>query len=225
MPSHLAVRVQAVRQAIEEAAAVSGRSGSQVRILAATKTRTVAEIAQLAEAGVELIGENRAQELVAKSDELAELPAPPQVHFIGRLQRNKVTAVVPRVSCIQSVDSPALAAAIAKRVTDMDVMIQVNTSGQPQQGGVAPPEVVEFAAAIGAMPQLHLVGLMTIGSMTDPERSFELLRDLRDEALASGAPGTADTQELSMGMSGDFQAAVRQGATMVRLGSSLFGPR
>jgi pyridoxal phosphate enzyme (YggS family) len=156
-----------------------------------------------------------------------------EMHFIGHLQSNKVNQVVPWVSCIQSVDRAPLASKLdttarrAGRV--LDVFAQVNTSGESSKFGVAPQDALALAFAVAALPNLRLRGLMTIGATSrDPavvRGGFDRLADLRDAVVASGAPGTLEARELSMGMSGDLELAVAAGSTMVRVGTAVFGPR
>jgi len=141
--------------------------------------------------------------------------------------------VLPWVACVQSVDTPLLATrldrAAGRAGRPLDVLVQVNTSGEATKSGVAPAHALDLAYAVGALPHLRLRGLMTIGANspeTDEVRaSFERLAALREAVLASGAPGTDRATELSMGMSGDLEHAIAAGSTMVRIGSAVFGPR
>ena len=221
------------QERIAAAATAAGRDPADVVILVAVKARTAAEVAELGRAGARLIGHNRAQELEAMAADLAELPDAPafDTHFIGRLQSNKVQKVVPLVTCVQSVDSLRLArrldrlAGTAER--RLDVFVQVNTSDEDTKGGVAPAGAVELATGVAGLPHLRLRGLMTIGANSTDDgvvrASYERLAQLRDELLSSAAPGTAEARELSMGMSRDAEIAIAAGATMVRLGTSVFG--
>ena len=182
-------------------------------------------------AGQQLIGENRVQELVAKAEDLEDLPH--KAHLIGQLQSNKVAAAVRQASCIQTIDRLDLAERVARRCTDraqpMDVFVQVNVSAEQSKSGAFPEDALELSLAVAGIPQLHLRGLMTVGLFSDDERAvragFARLRGLRDEVLASGATGTADASEHSMGMTPDLEWAVAEGATMVRIGTAIFGPR
>lgn len=176
--------------------------------------------------GLAEFGENRVQELLAKSDLLADLPL--RWHLIGHLQTNKVRAVLPRVVAIHSVDSLRLAESIQAHAAPgriIDILLQVNTSGEETKFGAAPEEAPGLARAVAVLPALRLRGLMTLGPLTDDataiRRSFRLLRDLRDAARSS-IPGV---EWLSMGMSGDFEIAVEEGATHIRVGTALFGSR
>ncbi len=165
-------------------------------------------------AGVTELGENRAQELVAKAPLLAPLGA--VWHFIGRLQRNKIAQLRPWVRCYQSVDRDALVDALAARVPGARILVEVNVAGEEQKGGCAP------SAALGIVDRARTAGLVVDGLMTvapaegDPRPVFAALRELA---------GRLELRELSMGMSGDFEAAIAQGATIVRVGTALFGPR
>jgi pyridoxal phosphate enzyme (YggS family) len=210
----IAERVAAVLGRIAGAARAAGRDPAAVRLVAATKTQPVDAIAPVLEAGVLDVGENRAQELVAKAPALADRT--PTWHFIGRLQRNKINQLAPWVAWWQSVDRPELVEALAARVPGARILVEVNIAAEPQKGGCAPAEagrIVDRARASG----LAVEGLMTVAPATgDPRGHFAALRELA---------GTLEVAELSMGMSGDFEAAVAEGATMVRVGSALFGPR
>lgn len=199
---------------VAAAARHAGRDPESVRVIAATKTRSVQEIAVVMRAGVRELGENRAQELVAKAPHLATQS--PTWHFIGRLQRNKVNPLIPWVTWWHSIDRVELAAAIAARVAGAKVLLEVNVAAEPQKGGVAPaglPALVDRCRDLG----LEVCGLMTVAPASgDPRPTFAGLRE-----LARGL----ELVELSMGMSGDYEFAVAEGATMVRLGTALFGPR
>ncbi|MBE7161766.1 MAG: YggS family pyridoxal phosphate-dependent enzyme [Williamsia herbipolensis] len=210
---------------IATAAEAAGRDARSVRLLVATKTQPPERILAVLREGTQLIGENRVQEITDKAPALGSVPH--TLHLIGNLQRNKVNQVLPHVDCIQTIDTPALAARIDDRlgVTDpgreLDVMVQVNVSGEESKSGVAPEQAAALVKRIGALPRLHLVGLMTIG-LNSPDvaavrAGYARLRALRDELVPGG--------ELSMGMSGDLEAAVAEGATIVRVGSAVFGRR
>lgn len=221
----------AVQHRVAAAARDAGRDPRDVAILLASKTMPVAVVRAAALAGATLLGENRVQELVAKAPELVDLA--PTWHVIGPLQSNKVNAALRWATCVQTVGDLALATRLSRRCEaverDLDVMVQVNVSGEPTKAGVAPQTAVDLALAVGGLPRLRLTGLMTIGARSDdpaPVRAgFALLRGLRDEIAASGAPGCGEVTELSMGMSGDLELAVAEGATVVRVGSAVFGPR
>lgn len=177
-------------------------------------------------AGLGIVGENRVQEALAKQDALPTCPV--EWHLIGALQRNKARHVVGRFGLIHSVDRISLAEELDRRVPDdarQAVLVQVNCSGESQKGGVAPDALPGLLDGIRALPRLIVRGLMTMAALEeDPEAArpaFRRLRELRDAMTDRGF----DLPELSMGMSGDFPVAVEEGATMVRLGTVLFGER
>lgn len=227
----VAERLSAVRERVRAAALLAGRDPGQVRILLATKTMPPAVIKEAFAVGGTLIGENRVQEVLAKADALADVPH--QTHFIGHLQSNKVNQLLPHVQCVQTLDSAALAARLQSRLTvldrGLDVLIQVNVSGEASKSGAAPDEVRDLVAEVSGCSRLTLRGFMTIG-LNSPDRmavrrGYAQLAGIRDRAVGEGWPGAAVATELSMGMSGDYPDAVAEGATIVRLGSAVFGPR
>ena len=210
MPS-VAERVVEVRERIAAAAARAGREPAEVTLVAATKTVDVARVQQVVDAGVVDVGENRAQELLAKTAVQGA-----RWHFLGQLQRNKVRQLAPWVGCWQSVDRVELGAEIARRAPGARVLVEVNVGEEPQKGGCAPAAVPALVDALRA-DGLEVVGLMTVPPHgDDPRRWFA---GLRGQAASLGLP------ELSMGMTDDFELAVEEGATMVRVGRALFGPR
>jgi len=224
----LLARLDTVRDRVAAAARSAGREPDAIDILLATKTQPVALIAGAVRAGFGLVGENRVQELVAKAADLddALVGVPFERHFIGRLQSNKVRALVPLVKCVQSVHSSELvdrlAAVAAETGRVLGVFVQVNVSGEESKSGAAPGAAVSIAAAVVGRPSLRLRGLMTIG-LNSPDRQavadgYRLLRSLGADVCA--LPGTAAATELSMGMSGDLEIAIAEGATMVRVGSA-----
>lgn len=229
--SSLAARLAAVRERIARAAQAAGRDPSEVRLLLATKTQPVElvlaaldadEAARHADARLApvLVGENRVQELVAKGPALAGR-AP--LHLIGPLQSNKVNAALRWATCVESVASFDLAERLAARAESLDVHVQVNVSGEPTKHGVPPDEAVALVRDVAALPALRVTGLMTVGANSpDPDvvrAGYRALRRLRDAVADLGV------HELSMGMSGDLELAVAEGATVVRVGSAVFGPR
>lgn len=219
-----------VRQRIATAAATTATQ-PHVDLLLATKTVPVNRILVALRAGCTLIGENRVQELVEKADGLAGVPH--EAHFIGHLQKNKINQVLRQATCIQSVDSVAMADQIVTRLPTpgepFDVFVQVNTSGEDSKYGCTPEEAFPLAQHIGTLPALHLRGFMTIGLFSEDlpavAASYRRLRQTRDAIHAAQIPGTGDAQELSMGMSGDLELAVAEGATMIRVGTAVFGNR
>jgi pyridoxal phosphate enzyme (YggS family) len=214
--ARVAERVQAVRERIAAAGGVG------VALLAVTKTFPVEAILAAVGAGCDGIGENYAQELVAK---LAALPtlldgAPrPEVHFIGQLQSNKVRALAGLVDVFETIDRPSLAAELAKRCPGARVLVQVGVTGEPGKGGVPVDEVVGLVEQCGAVG-LCVDGLMTVGrTIGGPEASRSVFRTVR------GLVDSLGLQVCSMGMSDDLEVAVQEGATLVRVGSALFGSR
>ena len=221
-PDDVAGRLAAVRERVAEAAGRAGRSADDVRLVVVTKGGPPPVMQAAIDAGATDLGENRAQELLAKAPELARLsgdsphPARPTWHFIGRLQRNKVAALAPLVDLWQSVDRIELGRAIAGRAPGAAVLAEVNVADDPAKAGVAPdhaPALVDGLRAAG----LSVDGLMTIPAAgRDPRPAFAALAEL------AGRLGLA---EVSMGMSDDFEVAVEEGATIVRVGRAIFGDR
>ena len=225
-PEELTRRVARIRQELAEAS--DGRYPAP-RLIAVTKTHSAEEIMPLTAAGVTEIGENRVQELLGK---LPGLQDRFQVHLIGRLQRNKVKQIIGNVCMIQSVDSEPLAAEIHNRAVAagrrMPVLVEVSPAGEAQKGGVPFEETEAFLKRIAPLEGLEIRGLMAVMPLTDDEeyldglfaRTRGLFEQIRDKA-----PGGIRMEELSMGMSGDYRLAAKHGATMVRVGSAIFGPR
>lgn len=212
----VAERAAAVRDRI----AAAGGDPAAVRLLAVTKGFGPAEVLAALGAGLADVGENYAQELAAKAadEAVARADPPPRWHFIGVLQRNKVRLVADRVHLWQSVDRLPLGAEIAKRAPGAAVLVQVDLAGLPGRGGCQPGEVPDLVAGLGDLG-LDVRGLMAVGPPGPPEDArpgFALVARLADRL---GLP------ERSMGMTGDLEVAVAEGATMVRVGTALFGPR
>jgi pyridoxal phosphate enzyme (YggS family) len=222
----LAARLEAVEERLAAACRRAGRSRADVTLVAVTKTVTPAVAAVLPALGVHDLGENRPQELWRKA---AALPPAVRWHLIGHLQRNKIERTLPLVSCIHSVDSlrllEALEEAAGKRQAPLEVLLEVNASGEASKHGFAPEEVPGLAAPLLALRWLRPAGLMTMAAYEeDPERcrpTFVMLRALRDRLRGELGPALP-LPHLSMGMSNDFEVAVEEGATMVRLGTVLF---
>lgn len=218
-----------IKRRIQEACKMAGRPAAEVRLLLATKTVPAERIRLAVEMGERLLGENKVQELKEKDAVLAAMPV--ERHFIGHLQTNKIKEVLKYVDCIQSVDRPDLVEKLDARLQRagrrMAVFAQVNTSFEESKFGAPPSEALQLIRKIGQYGTLQLKGLMTIGLFdADPEKvrpSFRLLRQLRAEAIGAGLlPVDA---ELSMGMSGDLETAIAEGATLVRVGTAIFGKR
>ncbi len=208
----------------------AGRAADSVRLVAVTKYAQLDWVRDLISAGQTVLGESRPQQLAARAEELATEPGiPVEWHMIGHLQRNKVELVLPVATLIHSIDSPRLAnrvsAVAAAREQPTAVLLEVNVSGEASKDGFTPDELRDVFDELAALPQLVLRGLMTMAPVVDePSQArpyFARLRELRDELAARGS-GTPTLTELSMGMSGDFEAAIEEGATIVRVGSSLF---
>ena len=199
------------------------------RLMAVTKTRPPEEILLLKDMGITEIGENRVQELKAK---LPELGGAFRVHLIGRLQRNKVRQIVGDVCMIQSVDSEALAEEISRRALDaerrMDVLAEISPAGEQQKGGIPAAETEGFLRRIALLEGIRVKGLMAVMPLTDDtdylDGLFAGMRKLFEQIRDTAIPGV-DMEELSMGMSGDSRLAAMHGATVVRVGSAIFGPR
>ena len=228
--SGVAQRLEKVRERITEAALGSGRDPSTVRLVAVTKEVQPERILEAIQAGATDLGENRAQELDTKIAALAGASPLPRWHFIGTLQRNKVKLVAGRVALIHSVDSIELGQAISQRAASegavQDVLVEVNVSGEASKHGVDPGDAWGLVASLAGLPGLRLKGLMTIapaGSGVASRGAFSGLRELRDRLQGELGGGTLD--ELSMGMTSDFEVAVEEGATIVRVGTAIFGRR
>jgi pyridoxal phosphate enzyme (YggS family) len=215
----VAEAITEVRERIAAAARGAGRDPDAVRLVAATKTVPAERVAEAVALGVADIGENRAQELLAKAEAL-DACAPPTTevswHFLGRLQRNKVRRLAARVTWWQSVDREPLGVAIARHAPGARVLLEVNLAREPQKGGCAPGDAARLVDAF-RQAGLRVEGLMTIPPAgDDPRPWFGALREMA---------GDLGVHELSMGMTDDFEAAVAEGATMVRIGQAIFGVR
>jgi pyridoxal phosphate enzyme (YggS family) len=233
----IASRVARVREQIAAAAVRAQRDPAEVSILAISKRHPVTVIPAAYAAGIGDVGENFAQEMVAKLDELGAGPSCPggkasaglRWHFVGKLQRNKVKLLVGRAHLIHAVDNSALAAEISKRAAAagivQNLLIAVNMAAEASKSGVEVAGVKELLEAIDALPGAACKGLMTMPPLVadgeDNRRYFGGLRRLRDQLRSPARP----LSTLSMGTSGDFEVAVEEGATLVRVGTAIFGPR
>ena len=223
----MAMDVAAVRARIAAAAARACRSADEVSIVAVTKGHPLERAREAAAAGLLDLGENRVQEALAKQD--AWPGAPVRWHLIGHLQRNKAKLAAGRFALIHSLDSVRLADALESAATAagivQEVLVEVNVAREPQKSGVLPEEAPDLVRHAATLDHLRLGGLMTMAPYTPDSavqrRAFRQLRELRDRLATSDL----DLGVLSMGMSGDFEIAVEEGATMVRLGTVLFGER
>jgi len=226
----IAVRLTEVRGRIAAAARSAGRDPSSVRLVAVSKTFPTRAIAEAYAAGQRDFGENRVQEALQKISASTDLEI--RWHLLGHLQTNKARKAGPAFAVIQSVDSveliEKLEAAAAEAGRSPELLIQVDLAGEATKHGAPPAEVPRLFQAAAACRAARVVGLMTLPPVPDtPEDSrrwFRQLRGLRDGWLSSGVPA-AMLRELSMGMSGDFEVAVQEGATMVRVGTAIFGSR
>jgi len=219
---------------VHVAEAQSGRAGSGVRLLVATKSWDGHAASAAVAAGAILVGESRMQELADKGELLRAAGA--HVHVIGELQRNKAAIAVEYAECVQTVDSFKLAERLSRLCLEagreLDVMIQVNVSGEESKAGVAPEEALGLASAVQALEALTVTGFMTIGLNSTDETAvragYRALAAIRDEALIASESGRLDLREawqLSMGMSSDLEWAISEGATMVRIGTAVMGKR
>ena len=226
----VAENLAAVRRRVEAACERAGRDPGEVRLLPVSKTFGPEMIKQAYDAGIRIVGENRVQELVAKAGRLEQLDDL-RWALIGHLQSNKARQAAAVADEFQALDSIKVAAALDRRLDELDrsldVFIQVNSSAEPQKFGLAPDAVQEFAWQLEPYGTLRVRGLMTLAVFSDDEEAvracFERMRALQQQLRDSGAPG--GFEELSMGMSGDFELAIEHGATTVRIGQAIFGER
>ena len=216
---NLAERLTAVRARIVAAAERARRDPADITLLAVTKMFPAAVIRRAYELGLREFGENYVQEFAGKAPEVRDL-AGARFHFIGHLQSNKSGVAAELFDCIQTVDSAKLARRLESAGRDIEVMLEINVSGEAAKSGAEPPAVAELIAAVGACPHLTLTGLMTMPPWSDdPEAARPHFRRLRELAERHGLRG------LSMGMSHDLETAIEEGATCVRVGTALFGSR
>lgn len=220
----------AVRERISLACRRAGRDPADVTLLAVAKTFPAAAVREAIRAGVADIGENYVQELLAKREELPDEAV--RWHFIGHLQTNKVRQIARWIHMIHAVDSERLVAEINRQAGRagrvIDCLLEVNTTGEDSKFGVTPEEAPALTASLAPFGNVRIAGLMTIGPfLPDPEGSrpmFRRLRLLRDEIAALGQANVT-MRHLSMGMTGDFEVAIDEGATLVRVGTAIFGSR
>lgn len=206
------------------------RQPQDIKIIAVSKTHPAEIVKKAFISGIRLFGENYVQELIEKHSVLEEEGITPEWHFIGHLQTNKVKYIAPFVSMIHSVDSIKLATEISKQAAKnnrtIDVLIQINTSGEESKSGCEPDQVCDIAKQIVLLPNIKLQGVMTIGTFPDNEvtirREFGILKNSLKEINHSLQ---LNLKELSMGMSHDFDIAVEEGSTMIRVGTAIFGYR
>lgn len=216
-----------MRKRVATAVASSGRAEDDVAILAVSKGHGAAAIRAAAEAGQRDFGESYLGEALAKMDELAELDL--RWHFVGRIQANKTRAIAERFQWVHTLDREKVARRLDGQrpagAPPLKTLIQVDQAGEPQKGGVPEARVAELAGAVRALPRLELAGLMSIPPRSDdPDATsayFRRLRALRDELADAGLAAPM----LSMGMSGDYELAIAEGSSCIRIGTAIFGPR
>ncbi len=222
--------IEGIRRRIVARCHQNGRNPSEVTLVAVSKTFPPSLVAAAVDAGVLDIGENYVQELLQKREALGERGM--RWHFIGHLQSNKVKYIADWIHLIHAVDNRALAQEIDKRARQanrtIECLIEVNTTGEQTKFGVKPEAALEFVQSLADLQNVRIAGLMTIGPfLPDPEGSrpmFRRLRALNEEIRQLGMPN-ATMQHLSMGMTGDFEIAIDEGATLIRIGTAIFGKR
>lgn len=220
-----------IRERIQDACRENGRDPGGVKLLLATKTVSPERIMTALQAGYPLIAENKVQELKEKYEALKETPH--INHFIGHLQTNKIKDLLRYdVTCIHSVDRADLAEKLQQRLQlqnrTIEVLIQVNTSGEESKFGISPDQAVTLTRQVARLENLQIKGLMTIGIFSSDtvkvRKCFRMLREIQQEIQALYLPGV-EMKELSMGMSGDLETAIAEGATILRVGTAIFGRR
>ena len=228
---HIVENILNIKNKITNACIKANRNPNEVRLLLATKTVSPENIKIAIASGETLIGENKIQELKEKFEDLQSISH--EKHFIGHLQTNKIKDILKYgVTCVQSLDRIELAEKLHQRLSvekkQLDVFIQVNTSAEESKFGVTPEQAIELIKSVAKFDTLKIKGLMTIGLFSAEKEKvrlcFKLLKNLKQEIIAQNIPNI-DIQELSMGMSGDLETAIEEGATIVRVGTAIFGQR
>lgn len=231
MSEHIAENIAVIQGRIENACKASGRDPGEVKLLLATKTVSAERIKIAFSAGVTLIAENKVQELKEKFEALKDFPH--TKHFIGHLQTNKIKDLLKcEVACIESLDRLDLAEKLQQRLEfedkTIEALIQVNTSFEESKFGVSPEHAVELVKQVSQFDRIKIKGLMTIGLFSDEiervRKCFRLLKEIQRQIIDLEIPNV-EINELSMGMSGDLEAAIEEGATIVRIGTAIFGER
>ena len=235
--TYIRENLEQIEKRIQAACDRSGRAREEVLLIAVSKTKPASMVREAMEAGIRDFGENKVQELCEKAEEIKGLTERPEAgainwHLIGHLQRNKVKYVVDQACLIHSVDSLRLAEEIqkeaAKKECHVDILIEVNIGDEESKSGVAKEEAVGLVRAVAPLSRVHIKGLMAVAPIvSEPEESrpyFQEMFRLREEIRFMELPGV-EMRELSMGMTGDFEVAVEEGATMVRVGTAIFGGR
>lgn len=225
----IAENLAAVHKNIENACSVSGRKAEEVTLVAVSKTKPVELLMEAYEAGERVFGENKVQEIM---DKYEQMPGDVQWHMIGHLQRNKVKYIIDKVAMIHSVDSLRLAETIeqeaAKKNLCMPVLVEVNVAEEDSKFGLSLSETLPFVEEISKFPHLKVMGLMTIAPFVEnPEENREIFKKLKKLSvdIAEKNINNITMNVLSMGMTGDYQVAIEEGATMVRVGTGIFGER
>lgn len=221
--------VAEVESRIQAACDRSGRKRDEVTLIAVSKTKPVSDIYRVMETGIKDYGENKVQELCDKIEIITE---PLKWHMIGHLQRNKVKYIVDKVCLIHSVDSLRLAEQISreaiKKGVEVDILIEVNVAEETTKFGLSTEEVIQLVTDVSKLPGIHVKGLMTVAPFTDdPEDNRPYFRNLKQLAvdIAEKNIDNVTMSQLSMGMTGDYEVAIEEGATMVRVGTGIFGAR
>lgn len=230
MSETITQNLKTIHNRIRAACLRANRNPDEVRLLLATKTVDSERIKFALKQGETLVGENKVQELEQKCTAIEELH--PEVHFIGHLQTNKAKDIIKWASCIESIDRFKLAKKLHNRLLSekktIDVYIQVNTSYEDSKFGVAPDKALDLIERVSQLETLNIKGLMTIGLFSSESekvrKCFRLLKSIQKEAIALNLPRVS-LKELSMGMSGDLEIAIEEGATIVRVGTAIFGDR
>lgn len=231
MPENIIHNLNVILKRIENACINAGRNPKEVKLLMATKTVSTNRIKIALQTGQTLIAENKVQEVKEKYEDLKNIPH--TSHFIGHLQTNKIKDILKYgVQCVQSIDRLDLAEKLHQKLLaegrEMDILIQVNTSNEESKFGVSPENTLDLVNEISTLSTLKIKGLMTIGLFSSDEERvricFQLLKRLQQEITNLNLPNV-EMKELSMGMSGDLEIAIQEGATIVRVGTAIFGER
>jgi len=228
----IAENVNKIHKEIAETAQQCGRTPDGITLLGVTKTIETERIKQLLNAGVTTLGENRVQEFLPKYEALSILPNPPEWHFIGHLQKNKVKYIIDKVTLIHSVDSIGLAQEINKQAKKigivMNILVEVNIAEEFSKFGIAPQQILKFVNHLKDLHNVQLKGLMCVPPFVENAQenrlNFRKMRNLQVDIQGKSLYST-ELDILSMGMSGDYLVAIEEGATIVRLGTALFGDR
>ncbi len=231
MPENVIHNLNIILKRIENACINAGRNPKEVKLLMATKTVSADRIKIALQTGQTLIAENKVQEVKEKYEDLKNIPH--TSHFIGHLQTNKIKDILKYgVQCVQSVDRLDLAEKLHQKLLaeerEMDILIQVNTSNEESKFGVSPENTLDLVKEISTLSTLKIKGLMTIGLFSSDEERvrtcFQLLKSIQQKITNLNLPNV-EMKELSMGMSGDLEIAIQEGATIIRVGTAIFGER